>query len=170
MKRYKFSSEIISAFLLMLCFSLTAFANSSWAWISETRPYDVLPFVAVGTVAIETFAIAFFTKQSNVYKTLTGVFIGNLLSFALPYVDYAFNTPPYSGFYDLPTILNHGPFYTVGTVFLIMTLFVEVPFMYFWHRKDTESKKKLILVTVISNVVTTALVALVERTLCHGQW
>ncbi len=169
MKKYKFTSALALTTVLMLFFNLYAFANSSWVWLT-VKPYDVLPFGALLTLAIETMVIACFNKQSNIYKVLTGVFLGNLVSFALPYVGYAFGTPPYSGFEDLKLILNHGPFYTVGAFFLILTLLAEVPFIYFWLRKGTENKKKLIVTTLIANVVTTALVAIIERTLCKGHW
>ncbi len=170
MKNYKLYSSLILTAMLTMCMSLTAFANSSWAWISETRPYDLLPFAALGTLIIETAAITFFTKQSSWHKTFTGVFIGNALSFALPYVCYNFFTTPYSGYYTLGEILDRGPFYTVGTVFLVMTLAVEVPFMYLWLKKDTQNKKALIAATLVSNGITTGLVALTERLLCQGQW
>ncbi len=170
MKKYKLLSSLIFTAMLTMCMSLTAFANSSWAWISETRPYDILPFAALGTLIIETAAINFFTKRDSWHKTFTGVFIGNALSFALPYVFYNFFTTPYSGYYTLGDILERGPFYTVGTVFLIMTLAVEVPFMYLWLRKDTQNKTVLILSALIINGITTGLVALTERLLCQGQW
>ena len=44
--------------MLMMCLlPMTASANSSWRWLSEARPYDVLPFVAVITITIETAAL-----------------------------------------------------------------------------------------------------------------
>ena len=44
----------LSTILILLWFSsITAFANSSWVWISETRPDDLLPFVIAGTLIIE---------------------------------------------------------------------------------------------------------------------
>lgn len=168
MNKYKTFSKVTVALILLSGFSFSAFANSSWVWISETRPYDVLPFVAVATLIIETLAINLFLKIGNWHKVFFGVLIGNLISFAVPYIGYS-NTVPY---YDMPLsfILERGPFYTVGAAFLFLTVAVELPFIYFWLKKNVKNKKLLVLVTVVANVVTTAMVALVERLLCHGQW
>lgn len=169
MNRYKLITNTVTTSMLIFIFSLTAFANSSWVWISETRPYDVLPFVAIATLIIETAALNGFLKIGNWHRVFTGVLIGNLISFAVPYIGYS-NTTPYADYLSLPEILNRGPFYTVGTAFLIMTLAVELPFMYFWLKKDVKNKRLLVLVTVLANVVTTAMVALVERLFCEGYY
>lgn len=168
MNRYKVISNTSVAFLLLFSFSFTAFANSSWVWISETRPYDVLPFVAAATLAIETAALNLVLKIGNWHKVFSGVLVGNLISFAVPYIGYS-NTPPY---YDMPLshILERGPFYTVGAAFLFLTVAVELPFIYFWLKKNVQNKKLLVLVTVVANVVTTAMVAMVERLLCEGYY
>lgn len=169
MNRYKLITNTVTTSMLIFIFSLTAFANSSWVWISETRPYDVLPFVALATLIIETAALNGFLKIGNWHRVFTGVLIGNLISFAVPYIGYS-NTTPYADYLSLPEILNRGPFYTVGTAFLIMTLAVELPFMYFWLKKDVKNKRLLVLVTVLANVVTTAMVAVVERLFCEGYY
>ena len=168
MNRYKVISNTSVALLLLFSFSFTAFANSSWVWISETRPYDVLPFVAIATLIIETAALNLILKIGNWHKVFSGVLIGNLISFAVPYIGYS-NTTPY---YDMPLsyILERGPFYTVGAAFLFLTVAVELPFMYFWLKKSVKNKKLLVLVTVVANVVTTAMVAVAERVLCEGRW
>lgn len=169
MNRYKLITNTVTTSMLIFIFSLTAFANSSWVWISETRPYDVLPFVALATLIIETAALNGFLKIGNWHRVFTGVLIGNLISFAVPYIGYS-NTTPYAGYYTLTQILQRGPFYTVGAAFLIITVAVELPFMYFWLKKSVKNKKLLVLVTVVANVVTTAMVALVERILCEGYY
>ena len=168
MNRYKTISSTAITTLLIFTFSLTAFANSSWVWISETRPYDVLPFVAIATLAIETAALNLILKIGNWHKVFSGVLIGNLISFAVPYIGYS-NTTPY---YDMPLsyILERGPFYTVGAAFLFLTVVVELPFIYFWLKKSVKNKKLMVLVTVLANVFTTAMVAAVERLFCEGHW
>lgn len=168
MNRYKAITNTTITTLLILAFSLTAFANSSWVWISETRPYDVLPFVAIATLIIETAALNGFLKIGNWHRVFTGVLIGNLISFAVPYIGYS-NTTPY---YDMPLsyILERGPFYTVGAAFLFLTVAVELPFIYFWLKKDVKNKKLLVLTTVMANIVTTVMVAVAERVLCEGRW
>lgn len=169
MKIYKYFSVAFLSAVLLSAFSLTAFANSSWVWISETRPYDVLPFVAAATLIIETAVLNLSLKLNNWSRTFVGVLIGNLISFAVPYIGYS-NTTPYSDYLSLPEILNRGPFYTVGAAFLIVTVAVELPFMYFWLKKDVKNKNLLVLVTLLANVATTVMVALCERLLCEGHY
>lgn len=169
MKNYKSVSTAFITAVLLFGFTITAFANSSWVWISEARPYDVLPFVIVGTLLIETAAANLLLKVGNWHKVFVGTVIGNLMSFAVPYIGYS-NTTPYAGYYTLAEILNRGPFYTVGGAFLLTTILVELPFMCFWLKKDVTDKKKLILVTVLANVVTTTAVAIVERIFCQGHY
>lgn len=40
-----------------LLLGVRVYANSSWVWISETRPFDVLPWVAAVTILIEAAAV-----------------------------------------------------------------------------------------------------------------
>ncbi len=171
MKNYKPLSSGLAALILSFGFSVMASANSSWVWITETRPYDVLPFVIVGTLLIETFAIDLIAKIGNRTKTFFAVLVGNILSFIAPYIICAnFSTPYSDAGYGLEYILNRGPYYTVGSAFLVLTVLIELPFIYWFLRKDTENHKKLAAVIVTVNIVTTVLVAITERLLCQGQW
>jgi len=55
-----------SLLLLLICFlPITACANSSWVWIAETRPIDILPFVVVGTLVFETMVILFMARPQS---------------------------------------------------------------------------------------------------------
>ena len=168
MKKHKITTNFSVTFLLLAGFIFSVSANSSWAWISEKRPYDLLPFVALATLLIETLGYNLLLKTENFYRTFSGVLIGNLISFAVPYIGYS-NTPPY---YDMPLsyILERGPFYTVGAAFLFLTIAVELPFMYFWLKKEVENKKKLVAVAILLNTVTTVMVAVVERVFCEGYY
>ena len=74
------------ALIMSFGFSLTAFANSSWVWITARRPYDLLPFVIVLTLVSETFFIAFFAKIESKSRVFVPVLAGNLLSYAMPYI------------------------------------------------------------------------------------
>ena len=170
MKKYKLFSVPVISVLGTSAFTLLASANSSWVWISETRPYDILPFVIIGTLLIETVAVNLVSKVGNWYKTFFAVLEGNIISFVVPYIGYSNTTPYADAGYTLSEIINHGPYYTVGTAFLLLTLIIELPVVYFLLKKDADNKKKLALCIVLANVVTTVLVAVVERTLCYGRW
>lgn len=169
MKKYKLFSMSVISVLGALIFPVIVSANSSWVWISETRPYDILPFVVIVTLLIETVVVNLVSKIGNWYKTFFAIFIGNIISFAVPYIGYSNSIYSELG-YTLSQIIDRGPYYTVGTAFLLLTLIVELPIVYFLLKKDADNKKKLALCIVLANVVTTALVAIIERTLCYGRW
>lgn len=168
MKKNSFMSFML-ALIMCFGFSVTALANSSWVWISESRPYDVLPIVAVITLVAETYAIAFFGKIESKSTVFLPVLIGNILSFITPYLFYS-QTTPYAGAFSLGYILERGPFYTVGTHFLVMTLIAELPVVFLCLRKKAENSKALAIGIVAVNILTTLLTAFAERLLCQGHW
>ena len=169
MKKYKLFSMSVISTLGVSIFPVLASANSSWVWISETRPYDILPFVIIGTLLIETIAVNLVGKIGNWYKTFFSVFVGNIISFIAPYIGYSNSLYEQMG-YTLSQIISRGPYYTVGAVFLLLTIIIELPMVYLLLKKDADNKKKLAVCILVANVVTTALVALVERALCYGHW
>ncbi len=167
MKKNSFMTLTL-ALIMSFGFSLTAFANSSWVWITASRPYDVLPFVIAFTLAAETFFIAHFGEIESKSRVFVSVLIGNLLSYAMPYIVYS-NTM-YGEYYGLKGALDRSPYYTVGIYFLVMTLVAELPVVYLSLKKKSGDKKALAISIVIINVLTTLVVALVERLLCRGHW
>ena len=68
MKKFNTLSAVLSALILSFAFSVSASANSSWVWITQTRPYDVLPFVIVGTLVAETLLIDRAGKIEKAFK------------------------------------------------------------------------------------------------------
>lgn len=130
---------IPGAFLGSVLIGMPVSANSSWVWISQTRPYDVLPWVALVT---------------------------NLLSFAAPYVLYSFD----SVFVWSGRDWRGVHLYTVGAIYLLMTIVVEMPVVYGCLKKSAKDRKYLIGAIVGSNVVTTLITAAAERILCWGKW
>ena len=168
MKKYKLIPSCVIVLHLLYFLTCTVFANSSWVWISETRPYDILPWVAMATLLIETTSLIIFAKATNGFKAFTFVTIANLLSFAAPYLDKFFLYSELG--FSFEKYLEHWPSYTVGLLFCVVTILVEFPIVYFSLRKNTPSRKKLILSMVISNIVTTILVAVAERIFCVGRW
>lgn len=167
MKKNSFMTSVLS---LIMCFgfTLSVSANSSWVWITKSRPYDVLPFVIVFTLVAETYAIAYFSRIENKSRVFVPVLIGNALSYAMPYIVYSNSL--YGEFYGLKHALDHSPYYTVGIYFLAMTIVAELPVVYLSLRKKTENKKALAISIVVINALTTLAVALIERFICRGQW
>ncbi|MCH5263601.1 MAG: hypothetical protein J1F42_11855 [Lachnospiraceae bacterium] len=161
---------------LLWFFPITAFANSSWMWISETRPDDLLPFVIAGTLLIEILAVRFVAGINNFKKIIPVTVISNLVSFVAPYllmfitVQTENSTVSNGTLFTFKDALEKWPFYTVGLAFLIMTLACEMPIVYNVLKKETKHRKKLASVIIGSNLLTTVLTAIVERTLCYGRW
>lgn len=169
MKRHHLLSIIILTCLCAAGLSSAVFADSSWVWISETRPYDVLPWAAVATLLVETAMLWLLCKLNHPFKVFCVVALGNLLSFALPYVLYYVNRIPWYTFFEM---LEHGPYYIVGFVFLAMTLLVEMPVVYELLKNDCADvpKTRLLYTVIAANAITTAMVAIIERTFCRGHW
>ena len=164
MKKDNLLSAVCLVGILALCFPLVARADSSWVWITKTRPYDVLPFVVVGTLLIETLSIWLIPHTRRLSKVFWVVCLGNGLSYAAPYFFQLFN-PVYS----FQKALNTH-FYNVSISFLIVTLVIEGPIEYYMLEKETDQPKKLLWAVILSNVVTTVGVAITERLLCRGFW
>lgn len=169
MRENKFCISFLLAMILSVGFSVTALANSSWVWITQSRPYDVLPFVIVFTLVAETYVIKNFCDIENTLRVFIPVFIGNIISYAMPYAVDAYLVSS-ERIYSLEHFWEYGHFYTVGMVFIFITLAVEIPTVYFFLRKKVEDKKNLLKVIGIINIITTVAVALIERVICRGRW
>ena len=176
MKKYRGIFSLGVVLYLFLLFPITASANSSWHWISSKKPYELLLFIAPLTIAAEFAAINFIPQIRRPKKVLLVVGAANLASFFAPYLLLLLDDRL---IYDIPyetTVLTLGqicdsiPFYTVGVTFLIITLCVELPIVFFALQNDCEKKRRLLLTIIGANVVTTGLCALAERLLCYGEW
>lgn len=152
---------VTSIMLCLLC--TTAYANSSWHWVSQTRPYDVLPIAIIVTLLVEIIGTIRFAGTNKI-KSILVILIGNLVSFLTPYL-LALNS-----WYGFENTLNHTPFYNIGIFYFIMTLMVEFPIVYFGLHNNCTTRKRLMSVIVLTNIITTAFTCLLERVLCHGMW
>jgi len=65
-KRIRFLTILI--ILTTVIFPVTVYANSSWHWISKTRPFDILPIIIIVTLLIEIFAINIISGIHNIKK------------------------------------------------------------------------------------------------------
>lgn len=165
--RMKRRNVLIILSLMAVAFPAAAFANSSWYWISEQRPWDILPWVAIATILIEVLAIWLIPKTKQFVKTTVIVVVANLVSFLLPYGVLAGGDAVHETFQD---VLNAGPVYIVSVMFLIMTLAVELPVVYKVLKKHVKNKKLLLWTIIGTNTVTTIMVAIVERMITEGAW
>lgn len=152
--------------LLSAAYPVTAYANSSWHWISRTRPYMLLPAVIVVTLAVEILAVRRMCQKEASGKVVAYVVLGNLLSFAAPYLLAAIIPE----IYTFSQMLEHTPFYTVGFIYLLMTLVIETPLVYGTVQAQSANKRGLLTAILLANVATTGFTAVVERVFCSGSW
>ena len=162
---------VISLLILLILFPQLVYANSSWHWISNYRPIDILPFVVIATLLIEIFMVKRLGDVRNLVLTIIVVSIANIASFVVPYLLFLLpnelGIPSYQYFMMR---INNWPTYNVGLMYLILTLVVEVPIVYHLLKKDCDKRKKLLRVVIVANILTTVLVAVVERMISVGQW
>jgi hypothetical protein len=162
---------LLFAFLLgftVLAYPVTAFANSSWTWLTQTTPLFVLPFAIVFTLVVEIFSVIFFGRVATRRKATLVVTLANLASFLLPLlINWLIEYPlAPEGQTALSAFINETPFFIIGVIYLIFTLIVEMPVVYFFLNKSTNSKYRLLIAIFISNAITTAAVAAAEHLLC----
>lgn len=164
----------ITAVFICVCFAFVlfpaaSFANSSWHWVT-TSPMTVFPFAIILTLMIETFAVVKYGKVSNTKKSVIVIGLANLLSFLAPYLERAYRFMPTSGGFSIFAAFEKGPYYMVLSGFLLLTVVIEVPLVYFLLKDHTTSKKSLFVFVLLSNIATTVIVAGLERLICIGRW
>ena len=170
MRTDKSKNTLIAVFAMIALAAvipLEAYADSSWIWISEKRPFDILPWVAVGTILIEWLSIWLIPKTGHGMRVLGVVVIANAASFILPYVFLKYDLSWYGSF---DHILDSGPNYIVSGVFLLLTIIIEMPIVYNVLKSKVQDKRILQITIIVSNIITTAGVAVVERLITEGYW
>jgi len=161
----RISIFVIIALLLLI--PQAVYADSSWYWISETRPFDILPFVAIATILIEVMWIRNATRMKELGKVFFVVIVANLVSFVAPYVIEYLSMSWYGSIFD---VIDAVPIFTVNVGFLMLTMVVEMPIVYNSLKKYVANKKMLMWHTLYANVATTVMVVIVERLICSGSW
>ncbi len=163
---------LLCCILLIVLYPESVLANSSWHWVTVS-PMTVLPIAIILTLAIEWLGITIFGKVSEIVRTFIIVTIANIASFIAPYIYSTFKLNRFYGsglFYAWERAFNNGPNYLIRLVYLLLTLCIEVPLVYFLLKNRSSDKKRLLLVTIAVNVITTIVIAVLERFLCQGQW
>lgn len=165
-KRIRHNMLVVAAIIYIALIPAAAHADSSWCWLTDNRPFDILPPVALATVVIEVLAIWLIPHTGKSIKTAVAVILANAASFLLPYA-ICLNDPVY---HDFDRVLDAGPNYIVGIGFLMLTFMIEIPIVYNLLKKHVESRRKLLWTIVGSNIITTVMVAIVERVVTDGYW
>jgi len=165
-KRIRHNKLVVVAIIYIALIPAAAYADSSWCWLTDNRPFDILPPVALATIVIEVLAIWLIPHTEKFIKTAIAVILANAASFLLPYA-ICLNDPVY---HDFDRVLDAGPNYIVGIGFLMLTFMIEIPIVYNLLKKHVESRRKLLWTIVGSNIITTVMVAIVERVVTDGYW
>lgn len=172
-KKYNLVKQtLLCCILLFVIYPERVLANSSWNWLTVS-PMSVLPFAIILTLAIETWGINVYGKVKGKVNVFIIVTFANIVSFIAPYI---YSTSILNRFYGSgwgyawERAFNNGPNYIIKLAYLLLTLFIEVPLVYFLLKNQSNNKKKLLFITIVVNVITTIAVAVLERLLCQGQW
>lgn len=163
---------LLCCILLIVLYPERVLANSSWHWVTES-PMKVLPLAIVLTLAIESWGVIVYGKVGEKVRTFVIVTFTNIASFIAPYIYSTLKLNRFYGSgldYAWERAFNNGPNYIIRLIYLFLTLCIEVPLVYFLLRNRSSDKKRLLLVTIAVNVITTIVVAVLERFLCQGQW
>lgn len=166
--KHKVNTAVWTGVFLFL-FPSIVYANSSWHWVTSS-PMKVLPFAVVFTIFIETASVIKAGRVSNSKKAFYIICLANIMSFIAPYLERAYRFIPTSGGFSIFAAFNKGPFYMILAGYLILTIAVELPIVYFLLKKESANRKNLLISILLSNTVTTLLVAVCERIICVGQW
>lgn len=155
--------------LIISLFPTIAFANSSWNWFTD-NPLTVLPYAIVLTLLVENIAIIKFGKVTKAKKAFLIIILANLFSFLIPYIALAGQLVPFNDGFSIMESVKSGPYYIVLPGYLFLTILIELPIVYSLLKENTLNRKSLMLSIVISNIITTLSVAVIERIMCVGQW
>lgn len=172
------AKETLMKRTLLCCIMLAFFspivvsANSSWHWVT-TSPLKALPLAVILTLTIETLGIIHFGRIANKLRAFIIVAFANIVSFIAPNIYSTIWLYRFYGsgwIYAWERSFNNGPNYIIRLAYLILTLCTEIPLVYFLLRNFSRNKKKFIFIIFIVNVITTIVVAVLERLICQGQW
>jgi DNA integrity scanning protein DisA with diadenylate cyclase activity len=139
--------------------------NSSWVWFTE-NPITILPLVILFTLLVETIMIIKINKMKKIIKSILVIVLANLISFLLPYIILG----ALDDMYYLKQTLNKLPIYIINTGYLIITIIIEIPIVYNMLKGNADSKKKLIISTMVVNIVTTLATVIIEHIKYRGSW
>ncbi len=164
-----FFRDALCTAAIFLLLPAGVYANSSWHWVTVS-PMTIFPLAVIFTLLIETLAVVKFAKVDKAKKAFLVIGLANLFSFLAPYLERASRFSPVTGGFSLTAAFNKGPHYMIFTGSLLLTVIIELPIVYLILREDTSNKRNLILAILSSNIITTAIVAVLERLICIGRW
>lgn len=168
MKKYRNGSYLLMSLILTISLVLPVSANSSWVWLTGVTPFYILPVAVLVTICVESLIVSKYIEAGKFFKIIFFVLVANISSFVLPYLLEYSQAKMVCDTFD--QYLHKGPTYMIGFVYLFLTLISEVPIVYNALKKNAGDKGKLFKIILISNIITTVAVAILERIFCRGRW
>lgn len=171
-------NRVILVTFIVLCtffFHTTVYANSSWQWVTDS-PKEMLPLAILLTLTIEILGILYFCFRSKSTKTklvvIAVIIVANITSFVFPYVLRAMDSIGVSGGWNhaWKDAFESGPYYIVFFEYFFLTLVVEIPILLGFAQKFNVNKKVAFTVLSSFNLITTVIVATLERIKYYGHW
>lgn len=164
MKRFLHTAEILLIVLLGLTQPVLAW--SAWNWTSAMTPLNLLPVMIVVAISIEIVVIRRCIKAD--FKPVAWrIALINCLSLVAPYgLEWLMSMPVGSDFLGY---IEQWRIYTISWGYGILTVAVEIPILYRQFSARFENQN-LLANLLEANLLTTAIIFVIERIACEGAW
>lgn len=162
MKKHNVIAITLTALTLLFVLNTTAFAYS-YSKVSPV-PFDYskyFPFIVGGMLVIEGVIILLLSDIKRIVNVSFAVLVANVASFAL--TRFAIGILKHETFYK--GMITQGLIASnifAGVAYLIVSLIIELPILYFMLRVFTEKKVRLMVVAAAANIVSTVALVIVE--------
>ena len=154
---------LISALFLALTTTVYAYSPVKVAPV----PLDytkVIPIVLGGMLIIEGVIILLLSDIKRIVNVSFAVLVANAASFIIPRfaLGYLRHESFYKGMFTQGFMSSH---IIAAASFLVVSLIIELPIIYLMLRVFTEKKVRLMVAAATANIVTTAVLFVVENNL-----
>ena len=162
MKKHSIIATSLSVLTLLITLNTTAIAYTQMK--VDPIPFDYskyFPLIVGGMLIIEGAIILLLTDVKRIVNVSFAVLVANLASFSLTRLGIG--------------LLKHEVFYKgmitqglissniiAGAAYLVASLIIELPILYFMLRVFTPKKVRLMVVATVANIVSTVAFVIVE--------
>lgn len=162
MKKHNIIATFLTTLTLLLTLNSTASAYTSARINLILQNYSsYFPMIVGGMLVIEVIMIMLLTDVKRIVNVSFAVLVANVASFVLPRI--ALGLLKYDFFYQ--GMITQGLISSniiAGVAYLVVSLIIELPILYFMLRVFTPKKVRLMVVAAAANVVTTVAFTVVE--------
>lgn len=162
MKKHNIIATFLTTLTLLLTLNSTASAYTSARINLILQNYSsYFPMIVGGMLVIEVIMIMLLTDVKRIVNVSFAVLVANVASFVLPRI--ALGLLKHDFFYQ--GMITQGLISSniiAGVAYLVVSLIIELPILYFMLRVFTPKKVRLMVVAAAANVVTTVAFTVVE--------